>query len=169
MTTASPLAVLLAAPRAPLALLTAACLGALGTALASQYWGGLSPCEFCMWQRWVYVAALAVLLPGLATTRLRGVSLTLAGLVFLAGAALAAFHVGVEQHWWQGPTTCSSALKANLSLEDFEAQLLKSPMIRCDAIQWAFHGISMAGFNVAASLALAALALLARRRSGPAF
>lgn len=160
----SPLAALLARPRLPPALLALACVGALGTALASQYWGGLIPCEFCMVQRWIYVVALAVLLPGLASPGARRLSLGLAGLVFLGGAAMAFFHVGVEQHWWEGPTTCSSSLSANLTLEDFEAQLLKSPAMRCDAIQWSLLGVSMAGFNVLASLILSGLSLAALRR-----
>ena len=36
----------------------------------------------------------------------RRAALALAGLTFLAGAAIAFFHVGVEQHWWRGMAGC---------------------------------------------------------------
>src|SRR5207237_534119 len=41
----------------------------LGTALLSQYWGGLTPCELCLIQRWPWPAAVV-----LSLTVLFGVS-----------------------------------------------------------------------------------------------
>jgi len=32
----------------------------LGTALLSQYWGGLAPCELCLLQRWPWAAAIVI-------------------------------------------------------------------------------------------------------------
>ena len=80
----------------------------LGGALGFQYIGGLPPCEMCMWQRWALVTALVVALAGWAAGGARAV-LALAALVVLAGAGIAAFHAGVEQHWWQGFTECTAA------------------------------------------------------------
>jgi disulfide bond formation protein DsbB len=37
-------------------------LGLLGGAYASQYIGGLYPCEMCWWQRWPHFAALPLAL-----------------------------------------------------------------------------------------------------------
>ena len=42
-------------------------VGALGGALAFQFWGGLYPCEMCWWQRYAHIAAL-VLAPDSGTT-----------------------------------------------------------------------------------------------------
>src|ERR1700735_3395860 len=46
----------------------AASVAVLGTALLSQYWGGLAPCELCLLQRWPWriaiVLAAAVWLAG---------------------------------------------------------------------------------------------------------
>ncbi|WP_083901153.1 disulfide bond formation protein B [Azospirillum sp. B4] len=153
----------LAHPRLPQAALVLASAGALATALLSQYVGGLHPCEFCMWQRWAYVAAIVALLPGLANPRLRTPSLVLGGLALLAGAAIAAFHAGVEQHWWQGFTTCSSSLSKTLTLDQLREQLMAAPLVRCDEAQWSFHGITMAAFNFPVSLALGLVAWTAAR------
>src|SRR5437870_3380400 len=38
----------------------AASAAVLGTALLSQYWGGLAPCELCLLQRWPWTAAIVI-------------------------------------------------------------------------------------------------------------
>lgn len=150
----------------PALLLILASLGALGTALASQYWGGLAPCELCLWQRWAYAAAIGALLPGLFVTGRPGAQaaiLAMGGVAFLAGAGIAMFHVGVEQKWWTGLTGCTNPASGATSVEDLLRQLEAAPIARCDEIAWSLFGISMAGFNVLASLALAAFAVHAAR------
>ena len=32
----------------------------LGAALASQYWGGLAPCELCLIERWPWAVAIVI-------------------------------------------------------------------------------------------------------------
>jgi disulfide bond formation protein DsbB len=157
---------------APLLAILAA-VAALATALLSQYWGGLNPCVLCIWQRWPYVAVIAF---GLAGVALAGrpaalrVTLALAGIAFLVSAGIGVFHVGVEQHWWQGTSECgSTGSTVGLSLEEIEAMLRGAPVVRCDEIAWQLGGISMAGFNVifagvAGLLALSAAAAAPWRR-----
>lgn len=87
--------------------------------------------------------------------------LTLAGLVFLAGAGIAAFHVGVEQHWWQGLASCGGNLPQARTVEELRAALLAQPVVRCDEVAWSLFGISMAGWNFLFSLGLAALSFAA--------
>src|SRR3546814_16966561 len=73
--------------------------------LTSQDWGGLQPCVLCLYQRYAYGVALAFAgLAFLAAAHALGrrILLMLAGLAFAAGSAIAAFHVGVEQKWWEG-------------------------------------------------------------------
>ncbi len=152
-------------PRLWPGLLAAACLGALGTALASQYWGGLYPCALCVYQRYAYGAALvaAGLAFGLASKPgARKATLGIAGLAFLAGAGLAGFHVGVEERWWEGLEACSNpGLPADASLEELRAAILNQPFAPCDAVPWSLFGISIAGYNLLASVSLAGLAFWA--------
>jgi disulfide bond formation protein DsbB len=156
---------ILRSPRALPALLAAACLGALGTALASQYWGGLYPCVLCIYQRYAYgaalaFAALAFLLAGSPLGR--RLALLGAGLAFLAGSALALFHVGVEQKWWQGTAECHApALPDNATVEQLREILLNQPFAPCDRVPWELFGVSMAGFNILAYALLAALSFWA--------
>lgn len=147
-------------------LLFVASLIVVGTALLSQYWGGLQPCELCLYQRWFYYAILALTLLLMLVNR-RGTSragLVLAGLVLIAGGAVAFYHAGVEYHYWAGPAHCTAPALNATSAEDLRAQLLATPVVRCDETQWSLMGISLAGWNVLASAVLAAYALIASRR-----
>jgi len=144
-----------------LALLVPACL--LGGALASQYVGGLHPCEMCYWQRWPHGAAIllagaALLLPA-ASPRARFLTM-LAAIAIAISGAIGVFHAGVELKWWEGLTRCTTG--GALSLDD----LMKVPLVRCDQVQWSLLGISMAGWNAILSLGSAAVigVLLTRGR-----
>ncbi len=131
-------------------------------ALYFQYFQDLAPCKMCIWQRWPHGIAIALGLIALALPR-REIML-LAGLVVLAGAGIGLYHAGVEQHWWQGPNTCTSGDISGMSTEDLLDQILAAPVVRCDEIVWSFLGLTMAAWNAVLSLGLAALWMLAAKR-----
>jgi disulfide bond formation protein DsbB len=126
-------------------------------ALAFQYIGGLAPCEMCVWQRWALVTTLGLALLGWSAGHARAL-LWLAAIAVMAGAGIAAFHVGVEQHWWQGITTCAAPATVG-STADVMSQIMAAPLVRCDAIAWSLLGVSMAGWNALISSAIGGLAL----------
>ena len=78
----------------------------------------------------------------------------------MAGAAVAVYHVGIEQHWWRGPTSCTAA-STPASLEELKAQIMATPVVFCDKIPWSLFGISMAGYNAIASFVVGAASLAA--------
>ncbi|MDP9196479.1 MAG: disulfide bond formation protein B [Pseudomonadota bacterium] len=133
----------------------------LGAALASQHQGGLHPCALCLWQRWPHgvVAVLGALSLWLGQSAPHRKTLILMGLVLLAGAGIALFHVGVEQHWWAGTASCGGGLAKSVSLEELVNRIRTAPMVRCDTVAWSLFGISMAGYNGLISLLLGLVAL----------
>lgn len=152
---------------APAAILAASAL-ILGTALGSQYAGGLAPCDLCIVQRWPYAAAIGLSLAALTVLRRpapRSVAIGLCGLAFAVGGAVAFYHLGVEEGWFQGPAGCSAAAIDATTVEDLERQLQAAPIVRCDEVPWSLMGISLAGFNLIASAALAAGCLWLAARS----
>ena len=170
--TAIPLQRVIDHPRVVPALIVAGSLGALAAALASQYWGDLQPCVLCIYQRYAYLGAAAFGLLGLIAgprTGARRAAVALAGLAFLTGAAIAAFHVGVEQQWWRGTAGCHApAFDPNASIAELRKQLLETRFVPCDAVPWSLFGLSMAGYNVLASLGLALASVWAARHTkGP--
>ena len=136
-------------------------LALLGGALVSQYVGGLYPCEMCWWQRYPHAAAILLAAIAFSTRADSPRARLLTGLAAAAIAisgAIAVYHVGVEQKWWEGITVCTAT--GATTLED----IMKVPLIRCDQVQWSLFGISLAGFNALFSLGGAAVifALLGR-------
>lgn len=151
--------------RWPLILLLAGLL-VLGTALGSQFLGGLQPCEMCLWQRWPWDAAIVIaILAIFARGRVRQALLALGGVVVLAGAGIAVFHAGVENHWWVGLTACSMPLDTAGDLTALRDQLLATPLVRCDEAPFRLLGLSMAGFNAIASAVVGILTLVAAGRT----
>ena len=89
----------------------------------------------------------------------------LGALAALATAGVGLYHTGVEQGWWEGPTTCTSGPIGSLSSDELFDQIMAAPLVRCDDIAWQLAGLSMAGWNMVLSLILAALWIMAARRA----
>jgi disulfide bond formation protein DsbB len=138
----------------------------VGTALAFEHVGGYIPCKLCLEQRVPYYVGIPLMLLATVLSRRGGFS-QLTRLLLLAGAGLmlwglglAIYHSGVEWHWWPGPTDCGIGGAAPAGsgqgvldmLDDFVPPA-------CDEAAGRFLGLSFAGWNVIASLVLAALAL----------
>jgi disulfide bond formation protein DsbB len=137
-------------------------------ALAFEHLGGYAPCPLCLQQRYAYYAGIPLLflaLMLLATRRAKASAalFLLVGLAFLANAGLGGYHAGVEWHFWPGPDTCAATSTAPLGSGGggVLGDLGKTRVIRCDEAPWSFLGLSLAGWNVVASLMLAAGAISA--------
>ena len=122
----------------------------LGGALFSQYVGGLYPCEMCYWQRWPHGAAILLAIWAFVSPARAKPLVLLAALAILISALIGVFHAGVEVGWWEGITLCTT--NGATSLED----ILKVPLVRCDQVQWAFLGLSLAAWNAILSIGGAA-------------
>jgi disulfide bond formation protein DsbB len=146
-------------------LLAAVGAGALAMAYVAQFGFGLEPCILCLYQRIPY-ALVAIL--GFAAMRwphLLRPLLGLAVLVFLSGAGIAFYHVGVEQHWWASATGCSGgSLSTTVTTADLFKSLEQAPPKPCDAVDWTVLGVSMAGWNVVFSSFAAMVSAYAFRR-----
>jgi disulfide bond formation protein DsbB len=140
-------------------------LALMAGALGSQYLGGLSPCEMCMWQRWPHYAAIvAALLAILLRRTALSLPLTvLAGLLILTSGGLGVYHAGAEYGWWKGPEHCTGF--AHGKGADLLKSILAQPLVRCDVPQWTLFRVSLAGWNALFSIAggLAVLVLASIR------
>jgi disulfide bond formation protein DsbB len=123
---------------------------------------GYAPCKLCLWQRWPHAVAVVI---GIAFLVIPSRILALlGGLAVATSGAIGLYHAGVEQKWWQGPTTCTSGDISNLTPEQLLEQIMNAPLVRCDDIAWALAGISMAGWNAIISFFLAGIWIVAARR-----
>ena len=137
---------------------------ALGIALIAQYGYQLNPCELCSYQRIPYGSIL--LFGGLALAFgewNRAAVGYLFGVIFFVGAALAFYHTGVEQHWWQSATSCGGHQPMPRSLAELKVELTKIMPKGCDKIDWTLFGLSMSVYNTVASLVLSTVCILSAR------
>ena len=140
------------------------------SALVFQYGFGFYPCALCFAQRWPYYFAISLAVLALSLSRDARAGQTIVfvliiiALVFLGSTALATYHVGVEQQWWEGTKACGGGLRSSgLSLDELRTDLLNQPIVRCDRPAWTLLGISLAGFNIALSLSLTVITALFAR------
>jgi disulfide bond formation protein DsbB len=124
----------------------------------------IRPCPLCLEQRYAYYLAIPVgALVALAALRDAPRAVLVAGLAIVLAAALAnawlgGYHAGVEWGFWPGPTECAGPVLDLGKAGSLFDNLDKVKVIRCDEVQWRFLGLSLAGYNVLISLAMAALA-----------
>ena len=133
-----------------------------------QYGLGLKPCPLCLEQRYAYYFAipLAVMVAlgdqAGASRKVLMAALIAIALGMLWNAGLGVYHSGIEWKWWPGPQECSG------TLDDLGSA--GGLLNRCSPLGGAlrrggvaFLGLSLAGYNVMISLALAAIAAWAAK------
>lgn len=144
--------------------------GSLAAALAFEHLGGYAPCILCLYQRVPHLVALTLGVIGVVLAirheqcPVTRPLLAIASLVFLTGAGIAFFHVGVEQGWWPGTAGCGGGdlFAQDLSPAELHARLMAAPVVRCDEVPWSLLGVSMAGYNFGLCVVAAAACLWMR-------
>lgn len=121
-----------------------------------QHGFDIEPCKLCLLQRYPYwfavvVSAAVILQPG----KLSSAGFMVMSIAFAAGAIVGGYHVGIEQHWWDGGGYCTSVDMGEMSEEDLYALIMATPPPSCDVIAWSLLGISLAGYNVISAVAMA--------------
>jgi disulfide bond formation protein DsbB len=127
-----------------------------------EAWGYI-PCELCLLGRKPYyvgigVAALCVALSARGRDDLARKGQPLLALIFLVGAAIAAYHAGVEWKLWPGPADCTGPMTAPASQSDFLSRLKLVKPIRCDEPALLVFGFSLAAWSALLCAAFSGLA-----------
>lgn len=146
----------------------------LGAAHGFERFGDLYPCTLCYRQREAHWAALGIAAAAIALSfvwkgRPRWLSGAALAVAYAYGTWLGFFHMGVEYHWWPGPTTCVTGPSRGVTLDDMNA-LLQGGRLRppaCDVAQWWFLGLSMAAWNGIICAALMIASAVAGYRRSP--
>jgi disulfide bond formation protein DsbB len=129
-----------------------------------QYVLGYPPCPLCLEQRIAYYVSIplaVMILFGLSVGSSRKVlllALAAIAVVMLWNAGLGVYHSGIEWKWWPGPQDCSGSVTNFGTAGTLLSRIQNSRVVRCDEAAWRFLGLSLAGYNVLVSVALAAVA-----------
>lgn len=141
----------------------------VGSALAFEHIGGYLPCALCLLQRdpYYYAIPLGALTMFLAFSKklvaLQRILLVIIGIAMLIGAGIGVFHSGVEWGFWEGPASCGGAQALTTNAGGLLDALNSTVPPSCNAAALRVLGLSFAGWNVIASLILAASAFIGAR------
>lgn len=146
-------------------MLLVAMAAVVGAALGFEHIGGYIPCMLCLEQRTPYyvgvpLMALAALSSALHWPAVitRGL-LLIGGLLMLYGLGLGVYHAGVEWSWWAGPTDCTAVSAPAGGGTGGVLNSINTVMPpSCEKAALRILGLSMAGWNVIASLILTIIA-----------
>ena len=127
------------------------------SALIIQYWLGHEPCKLCLYQRIPYFLSMLLIIKILFIKKYEKITLLILFLVFMSGAALAFYHFGIEQGFFNESLSCTAGdLSKTLSKEEL-LQQLKQNSITCKDVSFRILGLSLAAINTIFSLILSVI------------
>jgi disulfide bond formation protein DsbB len=153
-------------------LVTLGMAATVGGALAFEHLGGYMPCHLCLLERNPYYYGLPVgILATVAAVaglpaKVTRILLIVVGIMMLVGAGMGVYHAGVEWGFWAGPSSCTSTPgAATTSAGDLLSSLNAVHGPQCDQAALRVLGLSLAGWNVIASIILATIAFAGAKKS----
>ena len=127
------------------------------SALIIQYWLGHEPCKLCLYQRIPYFLSILLIIKILFIKKYEKITLLILFLVFMSSAALAFYHFGIEQGFFNESLACTAPdLSQTLSKEQILEQL-KQNNISCKDVSFRVLGLSLSTINTIFSLVLSVI------------
>ena len=127
------------------------------SALIIQYWLDHEPCKLCLYQRIPYFLSILLIIKILFIKKYEKITLLILFLVFVSSAALAFYHFGIEQGFFNESLACATGdLSKILSKEEILEQL-KQQNISCKDVSFKILGLSLAAINTIFSLVLSVI------------
>lgn len=137
------------------------CTGTLGVALGFEYIGGYPPCAFCLYERYVYVAAAFFSIGAVAINKkiFYMWSAFAISFIFLVGIVINGYHIAVEKHLVPPPSFCQAAGLDETTVEGLSKALMNAAP-SCDQVPLKILNFSLAEYNFLEFWLLALLMLV---------
>ena len=130
----------------------------LSIAYFIEYVLGFKPCNLCLIERYPYLGAIILISLIFIINRFEKSILTIVLIMFVFGAIVSFYHVGIEQGFFEESFVCNIGTNENsLSSEDLLKQLEKNTIVSCKDVDFRFLGLSLATINTVISLILSAI------------
>jgi len=127
------------------------------SALIIQYWLDHEPCKLCLYERIPYFLSMLLIIKIIFIKKYEKLTLLILFLVFMSSAALAFYHFGIEQGFFNESLACTTGdLSKILSKEELLEQL-KQNSISCKDVGFRILGLSLAAINIIFSLILSVI------------
>ena len=132
---------------------------ALSFAYFVEFVLGHEPCNLCKIERIPYIGSIIIISFLIFTNRYERILLSITLLLFIFGAVISVYHVGIEQGVFSESLLCELGLNTNIqNPEDLLKSLEKAP-ISCKDVTFKIFGLSLATFNAFLSIVISYILL----------
>ena len=125
---------------------------ALLSAFFIEYILGHQPCNLCIFERISYLLAIIIILFNLKYNQFEKFFILLLVIVFLFGAILSIYHLGIEQGFIQESLVCDLKSGSNLLSKEEILKQLEEKSVSCKDVTFKIFGLSLTSYNIFISL-----------------
>ena len=125
---------------------------ALLSAFFIEYILGHQPCNLCIFERIPYLLAIIIILFNFKFNQFEKFFILLLVIVFLFGAFLSIYQLGIEQGFIQESLVCDLKSGSNLLSKEEILKQLQEKDISCKDVTFKIFGLSLTNYNILISL-----------------
>ena len=125
---------------------------ALVSAFFIEYVLGHQPCNLCILERIPYLLAIIIILLNFKFSHYEKFFILLLSIVFLAGAIISLYHLGIEQGFIQESLVCDLKSGSNLLSKEEILKQLQEKNVSCKDVTFKIFGLSLTSYNILISL-----------------
>ena len=125
---------------------------ALISAFIIEYILGHQPCNLCIFERVPYLLAIIIILFNYQFNQFEKFFVLLLLIVFLIGAILSLYHLGIEQGFIQESLVCDLKNGSNLLSKEEILKQLQEKNVSCKDVTFKIFGLSLTSYNILISL-----------------
>ena len=125
---------------------------ALVSAFFIEYVLGHQPCNLCILERIPYLLAIIIILLNFKFSHYEKFFIFLLSIIFLAGAIISLYHLGIEQGFVQESLVCDLKSGSNLLSKEEILKQLQEKNVSCKDVTFKIFGLSLTSYNILISL-----------------
>ncbi|MDC3331448.1 disulfide bond formation protein B [Candidatus Pelagibacter sp.] len=125
---------------------------ALVSAFFIEYVLGHQPCNLCILERIPYLLAIIIILLNFKFSHYEKFFILLLLIIFLAGAIISLYHLGIEQGFIQESLVCDLKSGSNLLSKEEILKQLQEKNVSCKDVTFKIFGLSLTSYNILISL-----------------
>ena len=125
---------------------------ALVSAFFIEYVLGHQPCNLCILERIPYLLAIIIILLNFKFSHYEKFFILLLSIIFLAGAIISLYHLGIEQGFIKESLVCDLKSGSNLLSKEEILKQLQEKNVSCKDVTFKIFGLSLTSYNIVISL-----------------
>ena len=125
---------------------------ALVSAFFIEYVLGHQPCNLCILERIPYLLTIIIILLNFKFSHYEKFFILLLSIIFLAGAIISLYHLGIEQGFIQESLVCDLKSGSNLLSKEEILKQLQEKNVSCKDVTFKIFGLSLTTYNILISL-----------------